>query len=273
MASEERRFTAPDGTRLSWTEAGSRDGAPLLLVHGFPFNRSMWRPQLQETVPGWRVIAPDLRGYGVSEAAGESVLTMDVFADDVAALADHLGIRSAVFGGLSMGGYILFALLRRRPQLVRGLILSDTRAGADSAEARATRLATAERVEEQGTASFIDDMIPKLLAARTRRVLPAVAAELRGIMAAATAASVAATLRGLAERADASAALNTVQVPALVVVGAADEITPPAEARLMTRALRSAELVEIPDAGHVPNLEQPDAFNRAVASFLSALER
>ena len=163
---------------MSWTETGAPQGQPLILLHGFPFNATVWQPQLDAAPAGWRVIAPDLAGYGASAANG-GPLTMDAFADDVAALAQHLGIRSAVFGGLSMGGYILFALLRKQPQLVRALILSDTRAGADNPETRATRLKNATAVESNGTATFVDEMVPKLLSVRTRRIAPAVEMQLR----------------------------------------------------------------------------------------------
>ena len=259
------------GTSLSWTEAGAADGQPLVLVHGFPFHAGMWRPQLAEPPAGWRVIAPDLRGFGASAAAAEPVLTMDRFADDIAALIDHLGLKRAVFGGLSMGGYILFALLRRRPDLVRALILSDTRAGADSAEARAGRLKSATQVEADGTSAFIEGMIPKLLSPRTLRIAPAVQDELRTIMRAAPPASVAATLRGLAERADSADTLAGINVPTLVLVGTEDAITPPTEARYIARTIRGATLFEIDDAGHVPNLEQPETFNRSLTTFLETV--
>ena len=259
-----------NGREMSWTETGDRQGQPLFLLHGFPFNSTIWQPQLDAAPAGWRVIAPDLAGYGASVANG-GPLTMDGFAEDVAALAQHLGIRRAVFAGLSMGGYILFALLRKHPQLVRALILSDTRTGADTPETRATRLKNATAVEAYGTATFVDEMVPKLLAARTRRVAPAVETQLRTIMSAASAETVAGTLRGLADRPDSSGILDRIDVPVLIIVGAEDVITPPTEARFMARIVRGANLIEIEDAGHLPNLEQPAVFNRAVSSFLSSL--
>jgi pimeloyl-ACP methyl ester carboxylesterase len=259
-----------DGRVMNWTEAGEKHGQVLFLLHGFPFNANMWQAQLEAVPARWRFIAPDLAGYGASEADGRP-LTMDRFADDVVALAQHLGVQRAVFGGLSMGGYILFALMRRNPQLVRALVLSDTKAGADSPETRATRLKNADVIAANGTTSFVDEMVPKLLAPRTRRVAPAVESQLRTIMHAAPAATVAATLRGLAERPDSSGMLDRIEVPALLIVGAEDQITPPTEARFMARSIRGAVLIEIEDAGHVPNLEQPAVFNRALSSFLTSL--
>jgi 3-oxoadipate enol-lactonase len=256
---------------LHWQESGPRDADVLLLVHGFPFSSAMWRPQLESLPLGWRVVAPDLRGFGASPAAGTDVLTMDAMADDLAALLDELGVRTAVFCGLSMGGYIAFAMLRRHAARLRALVLCDTRPGADTDEARRGRLEGAALVTAQGTAPLIDSLLPKLLSAETRRDRPEVEQEVREMMQAQPAETVAAALRGMAARPDSTPLLRSIVVPTRIIVGAADQITPVGEAQLMARAIPGALLEVIPDAGHMPNLENQDAFDRVLDGFLLTL--
>lgn len=250
-----------DGTRLSWQEAGGGERV-LLLVHGFPFNASMWRPQLADPPAGWRLIAPDLRGFGASGPATGARLGMDRFAVDLAALLRHLGIARVTVCGLSMGGYIAFALRRGAPKLVAGLVLCDTRAGPDSPKAREKRLHSAERVRMDGTAGVIEGMLPRLLSPVTKAHRPELVDEVRAMMEAAPAQSVAGALIGMAERPDSTPLLRTIDVPTLIMVGADDEITPPGDARMMARGIRGARLEIIDDAAHLPNLEQPATFNR-----------
>jgi pimeloyl-ACP methyl ester carboxylesterase len=258
------------GQSTSGTTAGKPSDSVLLLVHGFPFHSGMWRPQLDQPPPGWRVIAPDLPGFGGSPLSHET-LTMDHAADALAGLLGSLGVRRAVVCGLSMGGYIALALFRRHPNLVRALVLSDTKAGADGEAARKGRHAAVQRVTVEGTAGFVDDMLSKLLSPHTRRGQPGVEDDLRAIMMAAPAESVAAALRGMAERPDSSAQLQAIMVPTQVIVGSDDEITPVAEAQFLARGIRGAILTVVPDAGHVPNLENPTSFNRTLHTFLGAL--
>lgn len=256
---------------LHWREAGPSGAPVLLLVHGFPFSSEMWRPQLESPPAGWRVVAPDLRGFGSSPAVGGDPLTMDVMADDLAGLLQHLGVRSAVVCGLSMGGYITFALVRRHPQLVRALILCDTRPEPDTEEVRRGRLQSAARVIADGTGAVVDGMLPRVLSPTTPHRDPAVREEVRRIMESAPQAAVAAALRGMAARGDASPMLRSLAVPVQVIVGADDQITPVGEAQLMARAIRGSNLTIIRDAGHLPNLENTAEFNAAVEAFLSSL--
>jgi pimeloyl-ACP methyl ester carboxylesterase len=256
---------------LHYREAGPADSPDVLvLVHGFPLDSRMWRPQLETPPPGWRVVAPDLPGFGGS-AAVEGDLTMELAADRLALLLDSLDLRRVALGGLSMGGYVCMALLRRSPALVRSLLLFDTRAAADTEEVRRGRLQTASKVERAGTAEFIDAMLPRLLSLFTQRRNPEVEAEVRACMAAASPAAVAAALRGMAARPDSTPLLRSITVPTLVVVGADDEITPVPEVEMLARSIRGASLERIDDAGHLPNLEHPDAFNRVLRGFLGAL--
>jgi pimeloyl-ACP methyl ester carboxylesterase len=256
---------------LHWREAGPSTGPVLLLVHGFPFNSEMWAPQLESPPAGWRVIAPDLRGFGESPAIGAEPLTMDAFADDLAGLLQHLGVRSAVVCGLSMGGYVTFALVRKFPHLARALILCDTRPEPDAEEVRRGRLQSAARVSADGTAHVVDGMLPRVLAPMTPFRAPEVRDQIRRIMEAAPQATVAAALRAMAARGDSSPMLRDLNIPVQVIVGVEDQITPVGEAQLMARAIRGSNLTIIPDAGHVPNLENPVAFNSVVETFLGSL--
>lgn len=260
-----------DGREMSWREAGA--GEALVLMHGFPFDSRMWEPQLGHLPDGWRGIAPDLRGFGDSAGTAEEAYSMDMLADDVAALLSHLGIRHAVVCGLSMGGYVAFALHRRHPALVRALVLADTRAGADSADARKNRLETAERVRREGRGPIVDSMLPKLLSDETRAQRPEVGVRVKSMMEATTPETMIRASLGMAGRPSAEPQLRDINVPVLVVVGAEDVITDRGEAQLLTRAIRGAQIEVIQGAGHVSNMECPDVFNQALHRFLAGLQK
>jgi pimeloyl-ACP methyl ester carboxylesterase len=269
----ERSQAVIGGTTLSWREAG--EGADVLvLIHGFPFDSTIWRPQMEPPPAGWRVIAPDLRGFGGSgPVPGGSKLSMDAMAQDVIGLLSHLGVRSAVFCGHSMGGYVTLALMRRAAGLARGLILSDTRASADSAEGKQSRLKNAKHVHANGTKALIDAMVPRLLAPDTRAQRPHVEEEMRAVMSAAPATAVIAALLGMAERPDSTPQLRSINVPTQLLVGALDEITPPGDARLLARAIPGAQIEIIEKAAHMPGLEQPVEFNRLLGAFLDRIRQ
>ncbi|REJ36109.1 MAG: alpha/beta hydrolase [Bacillota bacterium] len=258
------------GVRLAYDDVGQ--GPPVVLVHAFPLNKAMWRRQVAAVAEaGWRAVAVDLRGFGGSEAGNEP-FTMDLCADDVAALLDHLGIQEpVVLAGLSMGGYVAFACVRRHPHRLRALVLADTRAEPDTEEGRASRYDQARRVEQEGVGVVVEAMLPRLVGETTRARRPEVVAEVREIMAAARPEGVAAALRGLAERPDSRPVLAKIDVPTLIVVGEEDVITPPALAEAMHAGIKGSRLAVIPGAGHLPNLETPDAFNGALIGFLETL--
>jgi 3-oxoadipate enol-lactonase len=261
-----------NGIRLAYSDTGA--GSPVvLLVHGFPLNRSMWDPQLGVLrAAGARVVAPDLRGFGASEGGPPGPLTMDQHADDLAALLDALGIDQPVaFCGLSMGGYVGFAFWRRHPRRVRALVLADTRASADTPEGRQGRLDMALKAEElQSPQPAIDGMLPRLLSPHLRSgSLPEHL--LRGMMAGSTARAVADGQRGLAARPDSFSTLPTIDVPVLVVVGEHDILTPPEESHRIAEGIPRARLVTIDQSGHMSNLENPAAFNEALLEFLRSL--
>ena len=257
------------GIEIGYDEAGS--GTPVVLLHGFPFNRSMWSEQIEVLTSRHHVLAPDLRGHGETTVTTEPA-TMEEMARDVAALMEKLEIRRAAICGLSMGGYVAMALYRMFPLRARALILADTRAGADTEEAKANREAQAEKALQQGMAGIADAMLPKLLSPKTVARNPAVVARVREMILKTSPEGAAAALRGMAQRRDQTGFLSRVICPALIAVGREDMIAPLPEAQLMHREIGGSRLEVIEDAGHVSNIEQPASFNRALTKFLRELE-
>ncbi|HVO10634.1 MAG TPA: alpha/beta fold hydrolase [Vicinamibacteria bacterium] len=257
-----------DGGAIEYDARG--EGRTLLLLHAFPLGLSMWEPQCEALSPRLRVVRFDARGFGGSDPV-PGPLTMERIAEDAIALLDLLGIDRAVVGGCSMGGYAALALARRHPHRLSGLVLQDTRAGADTEEARAGRRQLASRVLETGPAAAAEAFLPRLLGETTRRERPDLVGELRERILATPASAIASALHGLAEREDSRPTLAALHVPTLVLVGEEDVITPPSEAEAMARAVRRARLVRVPRAGHLSNLENPEAVNAALAEFLGGL--
>jgi pimeloyl-ACP methyl ester carboxylesterase len=251
-----------NGIRVRYEDVG--DGPALLLVHAFPLGGAMWRPQVEALRGQHRLIVPDLRGFGGSDAP-PGPYTMDEQADDLAALLDHLGVAQAAICGLSMGGYIAMAFMRRHAARARALILADTKAGADSEEGRAGREANARLAEAEGAAAIADKMIPGLLASGAGQELRDT---LRAMIMANRPEGIAGALRGMAMRPDSTESLRAVAVPALVIVGAEDGLTPPAEASALTMAIAGSKIVVLPGVGHISNLEAPGEFTLAMRGFL-----
>ena len=253
------------GTVLEYTDAG--DGPALLLLHAFPLGLFMWDPQVEALAAKHRVVRFDARGFGGS-APGAGPLTMDRIADDAAALLDHLGIARATVMGCSMGGYAAFAFVRRHAHRLERLVLQDTRAAADSDEQKKNRGLLAARVLGEGAPAAVEAFLPKLLGATTQREQELVVAWLRERILAASPQAIADALHGLAARPDSRPTLAEIRVPTLVLVGEEDAITPPAEAEAMASEIHGSQLVVVPRAGHLASLEQPEAVNAAVSSFL-----
>src|SRR5579871_502370 len=256
-----------NGIYLGYEEWGA--GKPLVLLHAFPCNRSMWAPQISTLRQGhyFEVITPDFRGFGESEVP-EGPYLMDMLADDIAALLDVLHIEACVLGGLSMGGYVAFAFYRAYRTRVRALILADTRPQADTPGGRATREETARLAEREGSQAVVEQLLPKLLTAETLQEQIGTTARLRAMMEIATPAGIAGALRGMALRPDSTDLLSQIQCPTLVLVGEEDGLTPPSDARMMAQCIPHAQLVTIPKAAHLANMERPEAFNRALSAFL-----
>ena len=228
----------------------------------------MWEPQLAAAAHGWRVIAPDLRGFG--DGAGDPpAASVDDYAGDVIDLLDRLQIKQAVIGGLSMGGYVAFAVLRLAPRYVQALVLADTRPQADTPEAVLGRERMLELVAAKGASGVADEMIPKLLGATTRASRPLVVERVRSLVLSNSSDAIVGGLRALMTRADSTPRLRTIHCPTLILVGDEDVITPPPLSEEMQRAIAGSELAVIPSAGHLSSLERPDAFNDALAGFLT----
>lgn len=257
------------GIEMAYDVVGA--GAPVVLLHGYPFNRSMWREQVEALSADYRVITPDLRGHGETTATLE-LATMDEMAQDVAALMDELEIERATIGGLSMGGYVTLAFYRRFPSRASALILADTRPQADTNEARSNRAEQAEKVLTEGMEAIADDFLKKALAPATFAERPEVVSRVRQMVTGTNPQGAAAALRGMAVRDDQTSLLPEIIAPTLIIVGSEDQLTPPGDARLMKSAIRGSRLEVIEGAAHASNIERPIEFNRALKEFLDALE-
>jgi pimeloyl-ACP methyl ester carboxylesterase len=261
-----------NGIELALDEAGGGRQA-LLLIHGHPFDRTMWQPQLEWVARlGWRVIAPDLRGYGASSPAGEKT-TLEVFAHDLVALLDHLEIERAVVAGLSMGGQIAMELCRAYPERVRGLVLAATFPQAETAAGKLQRTSTAARLLGEGMAAYAEELLPRMLSASSIEAFPEVAHHVLTMMRHAPPSGAAAALRGRAERPDYCDALERFAGRALIIVGEEDAFTTRQDAERMHALLKRSRLLWLPGVGHMPNLERPAAFNASLEEFLGEIAR
>jgi 3-oxoadipate enol-lactonase len=259
-------YATVNGIRLAYRERGRGHDVVLLLIHGFPLDSRLWEAQVAGLSSRVRVIAPDLRGSGRSDAP-PGPYSMDQYTGDLLGLLDVLAVRRAVVAGLSMGGYIALNLWRRHPERIQALVLADTRAEPDSPQARANRDAAAARVREIGPAAFAAEMLPRIMAPVNLED-PRISGRALRMMAAQPADGIVGALGALRDRPDSTALLPGISVPALVIVGREDSLTPPADARAMAGAMSRARLVEVPHAGHLSPLENPRAVNAALREFL-----
>ena len=256
---------------VRYLEAG--EGEPLLLIHAFPLGADQWLPQLSQVTPGWRFVAPDLRGFGRSPlgVAPAGAVTMDTYAGDLLELMAHLEMPHAVVCGLSMGGYVALAMVRRAADRVRGLLLADTRAAADSEEGRAGRDRMMALLEREGPAGVAREMLPKLLGERAHREQPDLGDALTALIQDNQTDGIAAAIQAMKTRPDSTGMLGTIVCPTLVLVGEADVLTPPAEARVLQEGIPGARLHTVRDAGHLSNLEAPQEFSRALETLLASV--
>jgi pimeloyl-ACP methyl ester carboxylesterase len=253
--------------RLAYDDVGG--GEPVVLLHGYPFNRALWREQVEVLKDTHRIIAPDLRGLGESPVTNV-IATMDEMAQDVAALLDQLGIEQAIIGGLSMGGYVTLAFYRLFTHRVKGLILADTRPQADTEEGKQNRERQAQKALTEGMNAIADEMLPKLLARGALDEKPYIVSGVREMILTTNPQGAANAQRGMAERLDHTELLSSINVPTLIIVGTEDALTPPADSERMNEAIKDSSLVKIEGAGHVSNLENPELFNAALNAFLSS---
>lgn len=260
---------------LAYTDRGI--GLPVIFLHAFPLNRHMWAGEIEALLADqrYRLVALDWRGFGESEISSSPIKpvisTMVMLADDIAGLMDALGIRQAVLCGLSMGGYVAFAFAHKYPHRLHGLILADTRPGGDTPEAHANREKVAQIAETEGASAIANLQIPNLISDYTRQHHPEVETRVRQLIDTATPQGIAAASRGMAVRPDASDLLAEISCPTLVIVGEKDALIPPQLARDYTSQIPGAQFVVIPHAGHLSNLEQPQAFIRTTRQFLQTL--
>jgi 3-oxoadipate enol-lactonase len=247
-------------------------GTPVIFIHAFPLNQTMWDDQLDALQNHCRAITLDLRGFGRSEVPQGPYL-MDQMSADVRGLMTALNIDRAVFVGLSMGGYISLSIYRNYPDSVRAMVLADTRAGADTPEARERRLKSAAKAEEGGGRAIAEDMIPLLLGHTTRGNRPDVVERVRAMIEANSPIGIAGAQRGMAERRDSTDLLPAIDFPTLILVGAEDTLTNAGEAQDLSAAIRGARLRVLEGAGHLSNIESPQAFNAALIEFLETLNQ
>lgn len=259
-----------NGISIAYHDQGR--GVPLVFLHAFPLNRAMWVDQEKALSPQFRVLSIDLRGHGESDAPLWRY-TLEQAADDVIGLLDHLSIRQAVFVGLSMGGYILFALYRRYADRVQGLVLANTRAQADTEEGKEGRFQMAQTAYKNGPSAIVDIMIPKLLSPATIQTKPELVGRVRAMIEGNQVSGIAGDLMAMAERPDSIPLLEQITCPTQIIAGELDLPTPPADAKLMADRIPGAHLAVLPGAAHLSNLEQPDLFSGTVRSFMSYVTR
>jgi pimeloyl-ACP methyl ester carboxylesterase len=255
---------------LAYTDKGT--GLPVVFLHAFPLNRTMWAAQQEALSSHHRVVTIDLRGHGESDAPLWHY-TLDQAADDVRGLLDHLTIPQAVFVGLSMGGYILFAFYRKYAERVKGLILADTRAQADTPEGKTGRFQMAQTAYKQGPAAIADLMIPKLLSPATIQAKSALVQRVRSMIEGNQISGIVGDLMAMADRPDSIPLLQHITCPTQIIVGELDLGTPPSDAQLMADRIPGSRLAIIPNAAHLSNLEQQEGFNQIVGSFVSHLTK
>ena len=253
---------------LGYEDTGA--GLPLVFLHGFPHNRSLWAPQLGALVDHCRCIAVDLRGFG--ESSVMEPYSMDQYADDVASLLAHLDVRRAVVIGLSMGGYVAFALWRRHPSLFRALVLSNTKASADTEEARERRRELIRLAETDGAAAVAEGQLAGMLGKTTRENHADIVETVRQMLASAPVDGTVGALRAMMDRPDSTPTLETINVPTMIIASDEDVLTPVKDARVMHEAIAGSRLEVIKSAGHLSNVERPAAYNHLLSELVSELK-
>lgn len=259
-----------NGITLAFSDQGT--GLPLVFLHAFPLNRTMWSEQEHALSSQFRVITIDLRGHGESDSPLWRY-SLDQAADDVCGLLDHLSIRHTIVVGLSMGGYIAFAFYRKYADRVKGLVLADTRAQADTEDGKRARFEMAQIAYKQGPGAIADIMIPKLLSPATIQTKLDLVRRVRMMIEGNQVSGIAGDLMAMAERPDSIPLLQQMTCPAHIIVGELDLPTPPSDAKLMVDRIPNARMTIIPGAAHLSNLEQPNLFNETIFDFMSNMTR
>lgn len=256
-----------NGLNINYSITGNNNGLPVVFIHGFPFNRLMWTPQIKSISSKYRAITFDVRGHGDSDF-GDGQYLIEIFVDDLIGLLDHLKIERAVLVGLSMGGYIALRAIERNPERVAALVLCDTKSSADSNEAKIRRSRQIQIVKSVGIGRFAEDFLKSIFSEKTFIRIPSIVDMIRSIIVKTSPLSVASTLIALAARTDTTAVLSGINVPTLIMVGENDTLTTPADALEMKNRILNSEMYIIPDAAHMSNLENTAAFNKHLFDFL-----
>ncbi len=254
---------------LAYDQSGK--GIPLLFIHGYPLSRKIWRPQISNLTDIASVISLDLRGHGESYPF-DGPYSMELLAEDCKRLLDELNVTApTLICGLSMGGYVTLALYRKYPQLFAGMILTSTRAGADSPEGKANRDKSIQNVHEHGVSSIAEGMLPKLVSPPAIVSDPALMTTIHDIMLETSVNGVVGALQGMRDRPDSTSLLSKITCPVLIIHGADDQLIPAPEAELMSQQIPNSRLSVLPKAGHLLNMEQPDQYNQVVRDFIKSL--
>ncbi len=260
-----------NGTGIDYETDGPRTGIPVLFIHGFPFSKAMWKPQVDVLKKDFHVVTYDVRGHGASDV-GDGLYSVELFVDDLIGLLDHLRFSKVVVVGLSMGGYIALRAMERNPERFRGLVLCDTRSEADGNEGKIKRAAQAKTVKSEGMKKFAEPFLKVVFYEKTFETNPPAIDMIRAIVEASSPLAVAGTLLALAARTDTTPSLYNIKVPTLILVGQHDALTPPSASFAMKEKIPNAELHVISRAGHMSNLENTEMFNEHLLTFLKKLK-
>lgn len=262
--------TTVNGISIDYRDEGS--GLPVIFIHAFPLNQTMWDDQVAALRNRCRTITLDLRGFGHSDAP-QGPYSMDQMAADVRGLLSLINIDQALLVGLSMGGYVTLAFYRNYPDAVRAMVLADTRASADTHEARTRRIKSADKAEKEGSGAIAEDMVPLLLGHTTIETRPSIVGRVREMIQGNSPDGIAGAQRGMSTRRDSTYILPGIDAPVLIIVGSEDELTPPEEAESLRSGIPGARLRVIANAGHLSNLEQPEHFNAELIEFIGSLDQ
>ena len=255
------------GVEIDYEVTGTRSAPPVVFIHGFPFDKLMWKPQVEALKNDFYVVTYDVRGHGKS-AASDGLYTVEYFVDDLVGLLDHLKLSTATIVGLSMGGYIALRALERHPERFRALVLCDTKSEADNNDGKVRRSNQAKAVKWDGMEEFADGFVKNIFYEKTFETNPDVIEMIRKTIESTSPLVAAGTLIALAARTDTTALLYSLKIPALILVGQHDSVTPPSCSQAMKEKIPGAEMHVIPRAGHLSNLENPDEFNKHLVKFL-----
>lgn len=253
-------------------DQGPSDAMPIVFIHAFPLNHTMWAPQIKIFSKKYRVISYDIRGHGESDVS-DGQYTMDLFVDDLIKLLDQLYITKTIICGLSMGGYIALRAIERYAERFRALVLCDTQSVADSNEVKIKRSVALKLIKEKGVPHFAEEFIKLFFAPETFKINPKMIQTVKEMILNNAPLGIGGALLALASRTDTTESLPQIKIPTLIMVGEHDQITPPAAVLAMQEKIPNAQLHIISQAGHLSNLENPEEFNQKLLMFLSEIEK